>query len=145
MKDAAQTVPNFVMHSQQEYYDYMENAEQHDFSLNSFPFGGYNTIVESLYLGLPVVTLEGDRFYNRAAAHLLRQIGMPELIANTPQEFVNISTELVLNKTKLAEYRQALADMDLKAKLFTLEGDYFKQAIDYMIAKHPFNETVKLG
>lgn len=145
INDVAKTVPNFVVHSQQEYYEYMENAEQHDFSLNSFPFGGYNTVVESLYLGLPMVTLEGGRFYNRAGAYLLRQVGMPELIADTPQQFVNIASELVLNRTKLKEYRQALADMDLKAKLFTLDGDYFKQAIDHILTNHPIRETVKIG
>lgn len=145
IREVSETLQNFVVHSQQEYYDYMENAEQHDFSLNSFPFGGYNTVVESLYLGLPQVTMEGGRFYNRASAYLLKQVGMPELIANTPQEFINITADLVLNRTKLKEYRQALADMDLKAKLFTLEGDYFKQAIDHIIAQHPIKETVKIG
>lgn len=143
--EVSQTVKNFVVHTQQEYYEYMENAEQHDFSLNSFPFGGYNTIVESLYLGLPVVTLEGQRFYNRAGAYLLRQIGMPELIASTPNDFINITSELILNRTKLQEYRQALADMDLREKLFTLEGDHFKQAVDHIIANHPFKETVLIG
>lgn len=145
VRDIAKTLNNFIVHSQQEYYDYMENAEQHDFSLNSFPFGGYNTVVESFYLGLPMVTLNGGRFYNRAAGYLLNQIGMPELIANTPAEYVNIATELILNRTKLQEYRTALADMDLKAKLFTLDDDYFKQAVDYIIANHPFEETVKIG
>lgn len=145
VQDIAKTLDNFVVHSQQEYYDYMENAEQHDFSLNSFPFGGYNTVVESLYLGLPMVTLEGGRFYNRAAGHLLRQIDMPELIASTPAEYINIATELILNKTKLQEYRTALAEMDLKAKLFTLDEDYFKQAVDYILANHPIKETVKIG
>lgn len=143
--DVSKTLQNFVVHTQQEYYEYMENAEEHDFSLNSFPFGGYNTIVESLYLGLPVITLEGQRFYNRAAAYLLRQIGMPELIASTPQEFVNLTSELILNRTKLKEYRQALADMDLRQKLFTLEGTHFKDAVDHIIAHHPFKETVLIG
>lgn len=145
ISDVSKTLQNFVVHTQQEYYEYMENAEEHDFSLNSFPFGGYNTIVESLYLGLPVITLEGQRFYNRAAAHLLRQIGMPELIASTPQEFVNLTSELILNRTKLKEYRQALADMDLRQKLFTLEGNHFKDAVDHIIANHPFKETVLIG
>jgi hypothetical protein len=145
VQDVAKTLKHFALHSQQEYYDYMENAEQHDFSLNSFPFGGYNTVVESLYLGLPMVTLDGGRFYNRAAGHLLKQIGMPELIARTPAEYINIASELVLNKTKLNDYRQALAEMDLKAKLFTLDDDYFKQAVDHIIANHPFQETVKIG
>ena len=123
----------------------MENAEQHDFSLNSFPFGGYNTVVESLYLGLPMVTLDGGRFYNRAAGYLLNQIGMPELIASTPGEYVNIATELILDRAKLQQCRTALAEMDLKAKLFTLDGDYFKQAVDHIIANHPIKETVKIG
>lgn len=143
--DIGALLPNAIVHSSQEYYDYMENAEQHDFSINSYPFGGYNTIVESFYLGLPVVTLEGDRFYNRAATYLLNQIDMPELSSKNPDRFIQLAVELIDNPELLANYRKALQEMDLRAKLFTLEGTYFLDAINHIIENHPLTETVKIG
>lgn len=145
IKEVTAFLPNAIIHSEQEYYDYMEAAEQHDFSINSFPFGGYNTIVESFYLGLPVITLKGSRFYNRAASHLLEQVGMPELSTDTPREFIELGAMLINTPDALAVYRQALADVDLKAKLFTLSGNHFLDAVNYIMANHPIKETVKIG
>ena len=45
----------------------------------------------------------------------------------------------------LAKYRKALAEMDLKEKLFTKSGDYFLEAVNHIMANHPFNETVEIG
>lgn len=130
-------LPNAVIHEDLHYAAYMESAEQGDFTVNSFPFGGYNTVVESFYLGLPVVTLEGDRFYNKAASYLLRKIGMPELTSRDPNEFVSLCVKLIDDDVFRAEYRAKLAALDLKKILFSTSGTYFKDAVDYIIANHP--------
>jgi hypothetical protein len=144
-KDVSSMLDNVIFHTEQEYYDYMENAEQHDFSINSFPFGGYNTIVESLYLGLPCITLEGSRFYNRAAGYLLNKVDMPELVTTTPRDFITTIIAMITDPEMLPKYRKALAEMDLKEKLFTKTGDHFLDAINYIMENHPFNETVRIG
>jgi hypothetical protein len=62
IKDVKSLIPNAQVHSNWEYYDYMREAEKNDFSLNSYPFGCYNVLVESLWMGLPFLTLIGKRF-----------------------------------------------------------------------------------
>lgn len=142
--DVAKLLPNAIIHSEQEYYDYMENAEQHDFSINSFPFGCYNVLVESLYLGLPFISLVGDRFYNRAGMWLNDQIGMSENNFTVPRDLVNKAARLITEPELLRAQREHLAGVDLKACLFN-ENTYFKQAVDYILCNHPFTETKLIG
>jgi hypothetical protein len=130
----SQLLPNSVIHHSLHYAEYMERSEKGDFAVNSFPFGGYNTIVEAFYLGLPVVTLEGDRFYNKAASHLLRQIGMPELTTKDAEKFVDICIEMIDNETYRSEHRIELEGLDLKKIMFSPPDGNFLKAVEYMIA-----------
>lgn len=144
-QDITNLIPNARIHSEQEYYDYMENAEMHDFSLNSFPFGCYNVLIESLYMGLPFLSLVGDRFYNRAGMWLNNKIGMGENNFDSPREFINKAAELITNPAELRMQREYLAWLPLKETLFTLEGNHFLEAVDYIQANHPFTETKIIG
>jgi predicted O-linked N-acetylglucosamine transferase (SPINDLY family) len=143
--EISRILPNAEIHSEQEYYDYMENAEMHDFSLNSFPFGCYNVLIESLYLGLPFLTLVGNRFYNRAGMWLNEQIDMDCNNFNTTGDFIDQATRLVTEPDRLKEQREHLASIDLKERLFTLRGNHFLEAVEYIIENHPFIETKIIG
>jgi hypothetical protein len=145
IRDVRQMLPNIVVHTEQEYYDYMENAEMHDFTLNSFPFGCYNVLIESLYMGLPFLTMVGNRFYNRAGMYLNDQIGMEENNFDSPRELIDKAVTLITNPKELKRQRDALAAVDLKEKLFTLNGNHFLEAIEYIIAAHPFTDTKIIG
>ena len=135
-------LPNSFVHADKEYYPYMEAAEKGDFSLNSFPFGGYNTVVESLFLGLPIVTLEGDRYYNRAASYLLRSIGMGALSHTEPEDFIKCCVNMIDNENDRLDYRAQLEAMDLKTELFRDDKDkHFLQAFKYIFANHPIEKT----
>jgi hypothetical protein len=126
-----------TLHSDKEYMDYMEEAECGDFTINSWPFGGYNTVVESLYLGKPVVTLEGDRFYNLAASALLRRVGLENLIARTAPEFIELCAKMASDPVYLAEQKARLAEVDLRKALFdTDEPLYFEKMMEYIIDNH---------
>lgn len=145
LREIGRMLPNATVHSEQEYYDYMENAEMHDFSLNSFPFGCYNVLVESLYMGLPFLTLVGDRFYNRAGMYLNDRIEMGENNFTQPQGLIAKAVELITNPAELKRQRDHLASLDLKSRLFTLKGDHFLEAVEHIFANHPFTETVLIG
>jgi hypothetical protein len=145
INEVRKILPNVTIHTQQEYYDYMVNAEMHDFSLNSFPFGCYNVLIESLYMGLPFLSLVGDRFYNRAGMYLNEQIGMEENNFDIPSDLVDKAVTLVTNPLELKRQREHLASIDLKEKLFTLKGNHFLEAVKYMFDNHPFNETHIIG
>ncbi|MHC4261828.1 MAG: O-linked N-acetylglucosamine transferase family protein [Planctomycetota bacterium] len=67
-----------------------------DLYLDSFPFGGFNTLVEVLAAGCPVVTLEGSQARNRFGAAVLRRLGLPEwLIARDWRGYVAAARRLI--------------------------------------------------
>jgi len=142
--DVKRLLPNAIVHSEQEYYDYMENAEMHDFSINSFPFGCYNVLVESLFLGLPFITICGSRFYNRAGMWLNDRVGMSDNNFESPRDMINRAADLITNPDLLKAQREHIANLDLKKVLFD-ENDYFLQAVQYILTHHPFTETKIIG
>ncbi|MFN4269953.1 MAG: hypothetical protein ACK4HN_05680 [Thermosynechococcus sp.] len=119
------------------YAEYMALMERGAFALDPYPFGGGNTVVDSLLIGKPIVTYEGQRWYNRIGSALLRQVGLEELVATSDREYVQKALRLI----KDADYRQSLSQqlqqMDLDRLLFqSPEKEVFRQAIDYLIANH---------
>ncbi len=129
--------PDLTVVGNSEYPLYMQRMDQADFSLDSYPFGGYNTIVDSLYLGKPIVTYEGRQFYNRAASALLRKLGLDELVAQSDEQYVARAVRLADDETYRRQLAERLEQMDLKARLFdTEELEYFRRAIDFLIENH---------
>jgi predicted O-linked N-acetylglucosamine transferase (SPINDLY family) len=62
-------------------------------------FSGYTTAWQALNRGLPIVTLEGEYLRQRLAAGLLRQVGLPETIAQSPEEYILIAERLARDCT----------------------------------------------
>jgi protein O-GlcNAc transferase len=79
-----------------------------DIALDPFPYNGTTTTCEALLMGVPVVTLRGDRHSGRVAASLLSQIGLTNLIANSVEEYVETALALAGNPGRLADLRRAL-------------------------------------
>jgi predicted O-linked N-acetylglucosamine transferase (SPINDLY family) len=125
------------VHADKEYFEYMKEAEYADFALNSWPFGGYNTVVEALYLRKPVVTLEGKKFYNKAGACLLRKVGLDDLVAQTIDQFTGLTLRMLNDPDFLREKQEHLRGINLQEILFnTDEPAYFEKAIEYLIDNH---------
>src|SRR5262249_48926110 len=77
------------------YPDYMGAMEEGDISIDSFHFGGCNTIADSLYVRKPTVTWEGDKWYSRIGSQMLRMAGLDELIATNEEQYVDLVLRLI--------------------------------------------------
>jgi protein O-GlcNAc transferase len=76
-----------------------------DVFLDSLGWSGCNSTLEALAWDLPVVTMAGDLMRGRHSAAILTMLGMPELIAATPEAFVALAIELGRDPAR----RQALS------------------------------------
>lgn len=65
-----------------------------DIALDTFPYHGTTTTCEALWMGVPVVTLAGDRHMSRVGVSLLTAANHPEWIASDSDAYVRIASEL---------------------------------------------------
>lgn len=79
-----------------------------DIALDPFPFNGSTTSYEALWMGVPIVTLAGERFVGRVGASFLTHIGLPELIADDLDRYVDIAVRLAADPARLAALRATL-------------------------------------
>ena len=88
----------------------LHNYCQFDIALDPFPCAGGTTTCESLWMGVPVVTLLGERFGGRHSASHLSTAGLKHLIALDSQQYLAIVQSLCADLPALARLRAGLRD-----------------------------------
>jgi len=88
--------------------DYLDNYNRVDIALDPFPFPGGTTTVEALWMGVPVLTLRGDRFLSHAGESLLHTAGLSTWIAADADEYVAKACAYVHDVSALAACRAGL-------------------------------------
>lgn len=79
-----------------------------DIALDTFPYHGTTTTCEALAMGVPVVTLAGDRHASRVGVSLLTNVGLSECVVHSPAEYANIAASLAGDQSRLASTRASL-------------------------------------
>jgi predicted O-linked N-acetylglucosamine transferase (SPINDLY family) len=92
----------------QPWAQYVRTYGRIDIALDPFPWGGGITTCDALWMGVPVVSLVGRTAVGRGGASILTNVGVPELIAQTPEQYVQIATDLAGDLPRLAELRRTL-------------------------------------
>ena len=93
-----------------------------DIALDPFPFCGGMTSLEALWLGVPVITLAGETIASRQSASMLMNLGMPELIAGNPVQYVNNAADLARDLPRLAALRAGLRQRFAASPLMDYAG-----------------------
>jgi protein O-GlcNAc transferase len=91
-------------------WSYLERFAQIDISLDTFPYHGATTTCDSLWMGVPVITLAGPTNVARAGVSILSAAGLPELIASAPTDYVRIAVELAGDHPRLDALRRRLRE-----------------------------------
>jgi predicted O-linked N-acetylglucosamine transferase (SPINDLY family) len=89
---------------------YLELYHGIDLMLDTFPYNGHTTSLDALWMGVPVVTLVGGTTVGRAGLSQLTNLGLPELAAQAPEEFVRIAVQLAGDLPRLAGLRATLRE-----------------------------------
>jgi predicted O-linked N-acetylglucosamine transferase (SPINDLY family) len=82
-----------------------------DIALDTYPFTGATTTCEALWMGVPVITLRGDRPVSRQSSAMLKTLGLDELIADSPKEYIESAIKLSKDVKKLASLRENFRGM----------------------------------
>jgi len=88
--------------------EYLQLYNKIDIALDPFPHNGHTITCHTLWMGVPVITLAGNRYASRMGASLLTGIGLPELIADTSEEYLTLATNLAHDLDKLATLRHTM-------------------------------------
>lgn len=96
---------------------YLRSYREIDICLDTFPYNGHTTSLDGLFMGVPTVTLQGDRVVGRAGVCHALNLGLPELIATTPEEYVRIASSLAGDLERLSELRRTLQSRMQKSPL----------------------------
>lgn len=79
-----------------------------DIALDTFPYNGTTTTLDSLLMGVPVIALEGLHHAGRVGVSLLENIGLPEFVAHSDEEYVDLAVTLASDPARLLELHRTL-------------------------------------
>jgi predicted O-linked N-acetylglucosamine transferase (SPINDLY family) len=88
-----------------------------DLTLDVFPWSGHTTACEALWMGVPIITLRGRRHAGRMVSSVLTCVGRPDWIAETPDDYVRVATDLCRQPELLAQTRSTLRDVMSRSAL----------------------------
>jgi predicted O-linked N-acetylglucosamine transferase (SPINDLY family) len=88
-----------------------------DIALDPFPYAGGTTTCDGLWMGVPVVTLGGHAAVGRGGVSILSNVGLPELIAMTTDQYVRIAAGLAAELPRLRELRLTVRSMMRRSPL----------------------------
>jgi len=88
------------------FYGLLRSA---DVFLDSIGFSGFNTALQAVECGLPIVTREGRFLRGRLASGILKRIGLPDLVAADGEQYVALAVRLAQDAGYRAEIRRRMA------------------------------------
>jgi protein O-GlcNAc transferase len=130
----------FVAHQSRQKY--LETYHRIDLGLDTFPYNGHTTSLDSLWMGVPVLTLVGLTPVARAGWSQLSNLGLPEFAGETPDQFVRIAVDLAKDLPKLQQIRSTLRRRMQQSPL--MDAPRFTRNIEaaYRRMWHTWCETV---
>jgi protein O-GlcNAc transferase len=118
--------------------DFFQSYHQIDIALDPTPYNGGTTTCEALWMGVPVITLRGDRFCSRMSHSLLHQVGLSQLSTLSVEQYVTAAVALAQDLDALQRMRDTLRDRmtsspicDASRATIELEKAYRRAWADY--------------
>lgn len=104
-----------------------------DLTLDTWPWNGHMTTLNSLAMGVPTLTLRGDRRSGRMGAAILQQLGLTPLIADSPGHYRQRALELFADRDELRCLAAGLSQRLLRSPV--CDGEGLARAMEQAFAK----------
>lgn len=95
--------------------DHLQIYDDIDVLLDVFPWGSGTTAYECMWMGVPIPTISGDRGSCRATASMMHQLGLPELSAESADDYVRLAAGLSVDTSRLQSLRKSIRPAMLKS------------------------------
>jgi len=116
------TADRLTFFGKQPLQQYLELYHGIDIGLDTFPYNGHTTSLDAYWMGVPMVTLVGQTVVGRAGLSQLTNLGLTELVAQTPDQFVEIATRLANDLPRLSQLRATLRERMRHSPLLDAAG-----------------------
>jgi predicted O-linked N-acetylglucosamine transferase (SPINDLY family) len=131
--------------------DHLARYPLADLFLDTFPYGAHTTASDAMWMGVPILTIAGRSFPTRVCGSLVRAGGMPDLLCDSPEQYVARAIDCGRNPTTLQPLRQRLADLRGSSLLFDtpslirdLEALYARMWQEYQSGALPRRDLANL-
>ena len=119
--------------SEKKFIDHLNLYQNIDISLDTFPWNGVTTSFESIWMGVPVLTMKGFNFNSRCGESINLNIGMKDLISLNDLDYINKAVNLANDKDRLVMIRKKIYKDAIKSPLFNT--DKFREDFFNLIKK----------
>jgi len=117
------------MNTKTNFEDHINLYKKVDIALDTFPYNGVTTSFESVWMGVPVITMKGYNFNSRCGESINKNLNMEMLIAENETQYIAKVKELCENKDKLINIRKKIFDQAASSPLFDVKSfshDFFE-------------------
>jgi predicted O-linked N-acetylglucosamine transferase (SPINDLY family) len=109
--------------------EYLEAYLPLDLALDPFPYNGGVTTCDALWMGVPVLTVAGRDARSRQGVSIMNTLGLPEFVADAPEQVVALAATWADQRDSLAEIRSTLREIMIQSPV-TAVPSYVKQLED---------------
>ena len=90
--------------------DHLATYSRVDIGLDTFPYAGMTTTLESILMGVPVVSLIQNTHASRVGLCILKHVNLGDLAVDTEEDFINVAKRLAADRARLASLRTSLRE-----------------------------------
>jgi predicted O-linked N-acetylglucosamine transferase (SPINDLY family) len=94
-------------------YDFTAHLARYheiDVGLDPFPYNGTTTTLEALWMGVPVISIGGDRHCARVGASILANLGLNELVGRNVEHYQTLAVDLAADRARLSSLRETMRE-----------------------------------
>jgi len=115
------------------FAEFLEAHSRVDIALDSFPYNGTTTTCQTLWMGVPVVTLAGRNLVSRVGVTMLTSVGLEECVAENEEDYFRKVIALASHPARLQELRLGLRNRMAASPL--TDGARFARFLEDAYAK----------
>ena len=121
----------------EKFNDHLNNYNEIDLALDTFPYNGVTTTFEAIWKGVPVLTIEGYNFNSRCGSSIIKNLGINYLVAKNEDDYISKAIYLSNNLDYLNDIRDNVFNDALNSPLFDTEkfGNDFENKINFIIKR----------